>query len=115
MMIAFPDIEGSFSALLFLPRKGDHRMMWGFEELDSWVRQSAFMEANFPDITPHMPALEQEFHDHEVKLMGTVRCRDWRNFPGAGYEMAVSLYWKTRKNDGNFNPNERSIWFVRGK
>jgi kynurenine 3-monooxygenase len=77
MMIAFPDIEGSFSALLFLPRKGDHRMMWGFEELDSWVRQSAFMEANFPDAVPLIPRLEDDFRDCPVGLLGTVKCARW--------------------------------------
>lgn len=79
MMIAFAGPDSSFTATLFLPLKGDHLMAWGFRELDSWTRQRAFMEANFPDITPHMPALEQEFHDHEVGLMGTVRCRDWHH------------------------------------
>ncbi len=52
MMIAMPDIDDSFSAMLFLPRKGDHRMPWGFAELDSWTRQEAFMAFNFPDATP---------------------------------------------------------------
>jgi len=77
MLIAFPDIEGSFSAVLFLPRSGDHKMMWGFEQLDSWVRQQAFMRANFPDAVPLIPDLEREFGENPVGLMGTVRCRRW--------------------------------------
>ncbi len=77
MMIAFPHRDGSFSAKLFLPRSGDHKMIWGFGELDSWTRQRAFMEANFPDATPLMPELRQEFRDNPTGMMGTVRCRQW--------------------------------------
>jgi kynurenine 3-monooxygenase len=77
MMIAMPDTDGNFPAMLFLPCAGDHRMPWGFEELDSWTRQKAFMEFNFPDATDLMPRLEQEFRDHPVGHMGTIRCSRW--------------------------------------
>ena len=52
-------------------------MAWGFRELDSWTRQSAFMDANFPDITPRMPGLRGEFEEHKIGLMGTVHCQAW--------------------------------------
>ena len=77
MMIAFPGPDGSFTATLFLPHKGDHQMIWGFENLDSWTRQSAFMDANFPDVTPLMPRLKEEFRDNHVGPMGTVRLGKW--------------------------------------
>jgi kynurenine 3-monooxygenase len=77
MMLAFPGPDGSFTATLFLPLKGDHRMIWGFEELDSWTRQSAFMDANFPDVTPLIRNLEEEFREHPVGRMGTVRLDRW--------------------------------------
>jgi kynurenine 3-monooxygenase len=77
MMIAMPDIDGNFSAMLFLPRKGDHRMPWGFAELDSWTRQEAFMAFNFPDAAPLIPELEREFSDNPVGQMGTIRCSHW--------------------------------------
>jgi len=77
MMVAMPDIDGSFAAMLFLPRRGDHRMPWGFAELDSWTRQKAFMNFNFPDISPLIPGLEQEFRDNPVGQMGTIRCNRW--------------------------------------
>jgi kynurenine 3-monooxygenase len=77
MLLAFPGPDRSFTATLFLPLQGDHRMAWGFRELDSWIRQSAFMDANFPDVTPAMPALRQEFADHAIGLMGTVHCSRW--------------------------------------
>jgi kynurenine 3-monooxygenase len=77
MMVAMPDVDGSFAAMLFLPRRGDHRMPWGFAELDSWTRQKAFMNFNFPDISPMIPRLEQEFRDNPVGQMGTIRCSHW--------------------------------------
>ena len=77
MLLAFPGPDGSFTATLFLPLQGDHRMAWGFRELDSWTRQSAFMNANFPDVTPAMPYLRREFEEHKVGLMGTVHCQAW--------------------------------------
>ncbi|MEJ2383637.1 MAG: NAD(P)/FAD-dependent oxidoreductase [Xanthomonadales bacterium] len=77
MLLAFPGPDGSFTATLFLPLQGDHRMAWGFRELDSWTRQSAFMDANFPDITPRMPGLRGEFEEHKIGLMGTVHCQAW--------------------------------------
>jgi kynurenine 3-monooxygenase len=77
MMIAMPDIDGSFAAMLFLPRTGDHRIPWGFAELDSWIRQEAFMAFNFPDASPLIPELEAEFRDRAVGLMGTIRCSRW--------------------------------------
>jgi len=77
MMIAMPDIDSSFAAMLFLPRRGDHRMPWGFAELDSWTRQQAFMAFNFPDVSPLIPRLEQEFRDNPVGQMGTIRCSRW--------------------------------------
>jgi kynurenine 3-monooxygenase len=79
MMVAFAGPDGSFTTDLFLPLKGDHMMIWGFEELDSWTRQSAFMDANFPDIAPLMPHLEEEFRENPVGLMGTVRCERWHH------------------------------------
>lgn len=77
MMLAFAGPDGSFTATLFLPLKGDHQMIWGFDELNSWTRQSAFMDANFPDVTPLMPKLEEEFRDNPVGRMGTVRLGRW--------------------------------------
>ncbi|MGD2128952.1 MAG: NAD(P)/FAD-dependent oxidoreductase [Lysobacterales bacterium] len=77
MMIALPAEAGRFSAILFLPISGDHRMLWGFEQLDSHIRRRAFMQANFPDAADLMPDLDREFNEQPVRRMGTVRCRHW--------------------------------------
>ncbi len=77
MIIAMPDTDGSFGATFFLPRAGDHRMPWGFAELDSRVRQEAFMAFNFPDLVPLIPQLETEFRDNPVGRMSTIVCDRW--------------------------------------
>jgi kynurenine 3-monooxygenase len=77
MIIAMPDTDGSFSAMMFLPRNGDQRMPWGFAELDSWIRQKAFMEFNFPDLASLIPDLETEFCKNPVGYLGTIRCDRW--------------------------------------
>jgi kynurenine 3-monooxygenase len=77
MIIALPNPDGSFTVTLFLPHKGTERMLWGFEELDSWIRQRSFMEANYSDAVPLIPDLKTEFAENPVGLMGTVRCRNW--------------------------------------
>ena len=46
MMIAMPDIDGSFAAMLFLPRTGDHGMPWGFAELDVVRISASVFESN---------------------------------------------------------------------
>jgi kynurenine 3-monooxygenase len=76
-MVALPNTDGSFTATLFLPRTANDRMIWGFAELDSWLRQQTFMEANFPDATALIPDLEQAFRDNPVGILGTIRCRHW--------------------------------------
>ena len=79
MLLAFPGPDASFTATLFLPMNGDHRMIWGFNQLDSWVRQKAFLDANFGDVAPPIPALREEFRDNHVGKMGTIRCRQWHH------------------------------------
>ena len=77
-MVAMPDPQGGFPAMLFLPLEGDHRMPWGFAELDSWTRQQAFMSFNFPDASRLIPDLRREFRDNPVGRMGTVHCSPWQ-------------------------------------
>jgi kynurenine 3-monooxygenase len=79
LMVAMPDTDAQFSAMLFLPRSGDHRMPWGFAELDSQLRQQAFMNFNFPDVATLVPDLAEQFAERPVGLMGTVTCSRWHH------------------------------------
>ncbi|KAA9130571.1 FAD-dependent monooxygenase [Marinihelvus fidelis] len=73
MLIALPNLDGSFTATLFLPKDGDP----GFSALGDWPAQQAFMQREFPDAVPLMTDMQAEFRDNPVGLLGTIRCRQW--------------------------------------
>ncbi len=74
MMIALPNEDRSFTGTLFLPRSGDV----SFERLSDWMHQEDFFHLHFPDAVPLLPRLRQDFAEHPVGILGTVRCRRWR-------------------------------------
>jgi kynurenine 3-monooxygenase len=74
MMIALPNDDRSFTGTLFLPRTGDV----SFERLNDWLHQEDFFLLHFPDAVPLLPRLREDFLEHPVGLLGTVRCRRWR-------------------------------------
>lgn len=73
MLIALPNIDGSFTVTLFLPLKGPD----SFETLTTSASIEAFFGAHFPDVKQLMPGLAEEFLQHPTGIMGTVRCQHW--------------------------------------
>jgi kynurenine 3-monooxygenase len=73
MLIALPNIDGSFTVTLFLPLTGAD----SFETLTSAASIDAFFATHFPDMLTLMPDLATEFLRHPTGIMGTVRCRQW--------------------------------------
>ena len=73
MLIALPNLDGSFTATLFLAREGDP----GFSSLDSEAQVREFFRVNFPDALQRMPEVCREFFDHPTGIMGTIRCEQW--------------------------------------
>lgn len=76
MLIGLANADGSFTMTLFLDNQA-HGVTPGFDRLQDWGAQQAFMREHFPDAVPLMPQLEQEFRDNPIGLLGTVRCRQW--------------------------------------
>ncbi len=74
MLIALPNIDGSFTVTLFLALKGSTD---SFAALDSLKAVDAFFARHFADVVPHMPGLAREFLEHPVGRMGTVYADDW--------------------------------------
>jgi kynurenine 3-monooxygenase len=73
MLIALPNLDGSFTVTLFLARKGEV----SFESLDSpHAARSLFSEV-FPDALELMPQLEEEFAANMTGELATVRCYPW--------------------------------------
>jgi kynurenine 3-monooxygenase len=75
MLIALPNLDGSFTCTLFLAHHG----LPGFDQLQDAPGVRAFFEAEFPDVAALMPALEQEFLANREGRMGTVRTQPWHH------------------------------------
>ncbi|NTX31834.1 FAD-dependent monooxygenase [Burkholderia pyrrocinia] len=80
MCIALPNIEGSFTTTLFLPVDGSHRGdgdMPSFASLPDGRAARRLFDRVFPDLSPHLPALEADFDTHPVGTLGTLRLQRW--------------------------------------
>ncbi|WP_116812742.1 FAD-dependent oxidoreductase [Steroidobacter cummioxidans] len=73
MLIALPNIDGSFTVTLFLPLNGPD----SFETLTTPASIETFFGSHFPDVKQLMPDLAAEFFQHPTGIMGTVRCQQW--------------------------------------
>jgi kynurenine 3-monooxygenase len=74
MLIALPNVDGSFTVTLFLARAGRE----SFEALADADAVRTFFACYFPDAFRLMPTLEADFFSNPAGSMGTVHCRPWR-------------------------------------
>ena len=73
MLIALPNLDGSFTVTLFLPLHGED----SFATLTEASRIDAFFARHFPDVRTLVPDLAQELVRNPTGVMGTVRCERW--------------------------------------
>jgi kynurenine 3-monooxygenase len=73
MMIALPNIDGSFTCTLFFPFEGET----SFATLDTKEKVRSFFEKTFTDAAPLMPALEGDFFNNPTSSLVTVKCFPW--------------------------------------
>jgi kynurenine 3-monooxygenase len=73
MLIALPNDDGSFTATLFLAKRGQP----SFESLNAEAAIDEFLSANFPDARALMPDCLGEFNAHPVGFLGTVYAAPW--------------------------------------
>jgi len=73
MLIALPNLDGSFTVTLFMPYEGRP----SFRTLSSEADVTSFFETTFPDAAALMPGYATEFLANPVGELGTVRCRPW--------------------------------------
>jgi kynurenine 3-monooxygenase len=76
MLIALPNLDGSFTVTLFLPFEGSK----SFQALDTPEKITAFFREEFPDVIPHMPDLLEDFANNPASMLGTVKCFPWQAF-----------------------------------
>ena len=73
MLIALPNLDGSFTCTLFFPFEGE----LSFEKLDSNEKVMEFFEQTFPDVVDLIPDLAEQFADNPVSSLVTVKCFPW--------------------------------------
>ncbi len=75
MLIALPNIDGTFACILFLPFEGPD----SFAELNTEQRVYTFFETNFPDALRLMPQLTGNFFLNPTGAMVTIKCAPWHH------------------------------------
>ena len=73
MLIALPNIDGTFTCTLFFPYKGNP----SFEILQDEKSLVTFFNEIFPDVMPLMPNLVRDFFANPTGSLMTVRCFPW--------------------------------------
>ena len=78
MIIALPNLNGSFTVTLFLSYESG---IYNFNNLKSPEIVTEFFEKEFPDALELMPNLAVEFFENPTAPLGTVKCFPW-NYKG---------------------------------
>ncbi len=73
MLIALPNMDGSFTCTLFFPFDGEP----SFGSLNSREKISDFFESNFADAKKLMPTLVEDFFHNPTSSLVTVKCFPW--------------------------------------
>ncbi|MCF6349694.1 MAG: FAD-dependent monooxygenase [Flavobacteriaceae bacterium] len=71
MLIALPNIDGTFTVTLFLPHSD---AKYSFETLNTSDKVLQFFKEQFPDALEIMPNLVEEFNTNPVGALGTIKC-----------------------------------------
>ncbi|MDT8346433.1 MAG: NAD(P)/FAD-dependent oxidoreductase [Flavobacteriaceae bacterium] len=74
MLIALPNLDGSFTVTLFLSRSEGKE---SFMHLNTEQKVQQFFKDWFPDVIPLIPDLTEQFFQNPTSALGTVKCRPW--------------------------------------
>ncbi|MCF6307048.1 MAG: FAD-dependent monooxygenase [Flavobacteriaceae bacterium] len=126
MLIALPNIDGSFTVTLFLAHETGAD---NFENLNTPKKVSEYFEREFPDAVALMPNLTEEFFENPTGHLGTVKCYPWNAYGNtlimgdaahaivpfygqgmiASFEDVVVLDKYIEKHEGDLQ-NEQTSW-----
>ena len=73
MLIALPNLDGSFTCTLFMPFEGEN----SFASLDSRPKVEAFFAENLPDTIDVIPDLAEDFFKNPTSTLVTMKCFPW--------------------------------------
>ncbi|HEV2715801.1 MAG TPA: NAD(P)/FAD-dependent oxidoreductase [Terriglobales bacterium] len=74
MLIALPNVDGTFGCILFLPFEGPD----SFAQLTTNAAVIEFFESRFPDALRLMPELVDHFFANPTGTMVTIKCSPWQ-------------------------------------
>jgi kynurenine 3-monooxygenase len=81
MLIALPNLDGSFTCTLFMPFEGENSL----EQLKDISLVEAFFAKNFPDAIDVIPKLAEDFFKNPTSTLVTMKCFPW------AYEDKIAL------------------------
>lgn len=73
MLIAMPNLDGSFTCTLFLPFEGEI----SFESISNQAKADDFFETHFSDIKDDISNLKRDFFKNPTSAMVTIKCFPW--------------------------------------
>lgn len=73
MLIALPNIDGSFAGIFFFQQEGEP----SFASLANEEKMMRFFEQQFGDVVPLMPDLREMYFANPTGAMVTVKCEPW--------------------------------------
>lgn len=76
MMIALPNLDGSFTVTMFHPYEGDS----GFNTLNTDEKVLDFFKKYYPDTLQYFPNLTEEYFNNPVGMLGTIKCYPWQAY-----------------------------------
>lgn len=73
MLIALPNLDGSFTCTLFMPFEGEH----SFEALKDKETLEQFFATHFPSTVDVIPKLVEDFFKNPTSTLVTMKCFPW--------------------------------------
>lgn len=77
MLIALPNLDGSFTVTLFLPYSNSD---YCFDNLTTPEMVRQYFNEEFPDAVALMPNLVDEFFENPTGPLGTIKCSPWNSY-----------------------------------
>lgn len=74
MLIALPNLDGSFTVTLFLAQSGEEN---SFDALDTKEKVKTFFDTQFPDAVALMPDLLEDYFENPTGNLVTIRCNPY--------------------------------------
>jgi len=76
MIIALPNLDGSFTVTMFHPYNGKE----GLDALTTKEKVKQFFEKHFADLIPYMPTYLDDYFNNPTGTLGTIRCAPWQAY-----------------------------------